>query len=88
MARILISGKVQGVFFRYEASEKAKELGLFGWVRNTKDGSVEALAQGEEKALTAFIEWCKKGPNRADVKNVEIEWQTPTDEFRDFSIQN
>jgi len=69
---LLISGKVQGVFYRASAKEKADELQLTGFVQNTANGQVEAVASGDDKAVEQFIEWCKKGPKRAVVQNVAI----------------
>lgn len=82
-----IIGRVQGVFFRAEAEEKARTLGLTGWVRNTSDGAVEILAQGEEEPLHKFIEWCHKGPDHADVENVVVEIQPLGKIYADFSIR-
>ncbi len=84
---VKISGKVQGVFFRSEACEEARKLGLKGWVRNTKDGGVEVVVQGEEERLEHFITWCWDGPDRAQVKNVEIERRGQLEDFSDFSIR-
>jgi len=70
--RVLISGKVQGVFFRAYTKEKADELGLVGWVRNTKDGRVEAVFEGAKEKVEAMIKWCRKGPPGSKVKKVEI----------------
>ena len=70
---IKVSGKVQGVFYRATANEFATQLGLTGIVRNERDGSVYLEAQGEEKAVDAFVEFCKKGPPRARVESVLIE---------------
>lgn len=82
-----IFGRVQGVFFRAETCQKAQELGLTGWVRNTSDGAVAAVAEGEESALNEFLAWCQKGPSRAEVRHVETKWQNATEIFHDFSIQ-
>lgn len=84
---IKISGKVQGVFFRAEACEEARKLGLKGWVRNTSDGGVEAVAQGEEDRLEHFITWCRDGPDSAHVENVAIEWSDQLEHFPDFSVR-
>lgn len=81
-----ITGNVQGVFFRSETQDKARELGLKGWVRNTSDGGVELLAQGSLEKLQTLIDWCRKGPNRANVENVEISWEKPKETFTDFEI--
>jgi len=70
---IRIQGKVQGVFYRASTQDKAKELGLNGWVRNEPDGSVYAEAEGERDKLDQFIDWCKQGPARANVENVYFE---------------
>ncbi len=66
----LISGKVQGVWYRKHALEKAKALGLAGFVQNTPEGNVYAEAQGSEQALTEFEQWCRKGPVLARVKDI------------------
>ena len=71
-AHILIKGKVQGVFFRATAKEMAQALDLKGWVKNTREGAVEAVATGSENALHQFIEWCKKGPSKAIVSSVNV----------------
>ncbi|TDH26515.1 acylphosphatase [Segetibacter sp. 3557_3] len=83
---LVVSGKVQGVFFRATAKEVAVEKGLIGWVRNTNDDEVEILATGSEEALQDFIKWCWKGPDRAMVRNVVI---TKVDDqhFDRFSIK-
>ena len=70
---IKVSGRVQGVFYRATANEIATQMGLTGMVRNEPDGSVYLEAQGEEKVVDAFVEWCRKGPSRARVDNVQIE---------------
>ena len=74
--KLRISGKVQGVFFRASTQEKAQELGLKGWVRNEPDGSVTAVARGEDAAVQQWVEWCHRGPEQAQVEQVEIEQHT------------
>jgi acylphosphatase len=69
---LLIKGKVQGVFYRASAKEVADELQLTGWVKNTRNGDVEAVATGTEEQLQQFISWCKQGPPKAIVSNVEV----------------
>lgn len=69
---LLISGKVQGVFYRVSAKEKADQLGLTGWVRNRETGEVEAGVSGPLDAVEAFIEWCRLGPAGAHVTGVEV----------------
>ena len=85
-AHVWISGRVQGVFFRAHTKELADELGLTGWVRNLPDGRVEAVFEGEEDAVKEVIEWCKRGPPLASVEKVEVRYEQPTGEFRDFRI--
>jgi acylphosphatase len=68
--RIKISGKVQGVFFRATAKEVAKRYNIFGWIKNTDDDKVEAVITGEGEDIERFINWCKKGPAKANVTNV------------------
>lgn len=67
---IVVTGRVQGVFFRASTQEQADRLGLRGWVRNEADGSVRMEAEGEETALREFMDWCKQGPSRAEVAHV------------------
>ena len=69
---VLVSGRVQGVGFRWYAREKGEELGLGGWVRNLPDGRVEAWLEGEEGAVHAMLAWLAKGPPAARVTHVEI----------------
>lgn len=71
--RLLISGRVQGVGFRYSLQREAERLGLAGWVRNRSDGSVEALAQGAPDALDALVAWARRGPPAARVSEVKTE---------------
>jgi len=85
-AHVWISGRVQGVFFRAHTKEVAEKLGLTGWVRNLPDGRVEAVFEGEEEAVKEAIEWCKRGPPLAKVEKVEVRYEDPTGEFRDFRI--
>lgn len=82
-----IYGKVQGVFFRDSSRAEAKELDLFGWAKNEKDGTVEIVAEGDDKDLIKFIEWCKYGPDHAEVEKVNVKWLNPTNQFTDFLIK-
>ncbi len=84
--RVFVSGRVQGVFFRYSTQEKAMELGVKGWVRNRFDGRVEALLEGEEKDVDKLIEWMKKGPPGAKVTKLEVIEEPYKGEFDTFSI--
>ena len=69
---IIVSGKVQGVFFRAATKEKADELGVKGFVRNEPNGSVFIEAEAEETVLYKFVKWCNSGPPRAQVQHVEV----------------
>ena len=67
---IIVSGKVQGVFYRANTEKKAKEIGLTGFVRNEPDGNVYIEAQGTPEKLDEFVKWCKQGPDRARVDEI------------------
>jgi acylphosphatase len=84
---VRISGDVQGVFFRAGAQDEASRLGLAGWVRNTKDGSVEAMAEGERSKLELFLEWCSHGPAGASVSRIDEEWSQASGGFDGFRIR-
>ena len=84
---VLISGMVQGVFFRSSAKKRADELHLTGWVRNLDDGRVEAVFEGAQEKVDKIVEWCRKGPNYADVKDVQVISEKYTGEFKDFSVR-
>jgi len=82
----LIFGRVQLVMFRDFTKRKARSLGLTGTVENLKDGSVLAVAEGEEDKLNQWLEYIKKGPLLAEVERVETKWPEATGEFGDFKI--
>jgi acylphosphatase len=82
---LLVKGKVQGVFYRATAKKIAESFGITGWIKNTKDGNVEATAYGDEEALNAFINWCKKGPDKAKVEEIVITGKEPQS-LNEFSI--
>jgi acylphosphatase len=83
----LVSGRVQGVFFRQNTRERARALGLKGWVRNTEDGKVEAVFEGEREKIEKILEWMRKGPPFARVDGLKIEWEDFKGEFDDFEIR-
>jgi acylphosphatase len=85
-AHVVVSGDVQGVFFRQETKSRADNLNVKGWVRNRDDGSVEAVFEGEEQDVKALVEFCKHGPSGAMVTNVDVKWENFTGEFNDFKI--
>jgi len=70
--RLLVTGRVQGVGFRFYTQRKARELGLTGWVRNCRDGSVEAVIQGAPEAVELMIAWARRGPPSAVVSEVRV----------------
>jgi acylphosphatase len=84
--RILIHGRVQGVFFRATARDVAEELGVNGWIRNTEEGDVEAVVSGDKQQLERFIAWCRQGPPRAVVSKVEIE-ERDDQQFSGFEVK-
>ena len=71
--RLLVSGRVQGVFFRDSCRREAGRLGVSGSATNLDDGRVEVIAEGDESAVSALIEWCREGPPHAEVRGVEVE---------------
>ena len=71
--RLIIQGMVQGVAYRYHMTEAAHRLGVCGWVRNRRDGSVEALVSGDAEAVAAIIAWARHGPPSAEVRHVAVE---------------
>ncbi|MCZ7627548.1 MAG: acylphosphatase [Candidatus Methylomirabilota bacterium] len=79
-AHVVISGWVQGVCYRAYTVDEASAAGIAGWVRNTADGRVEAVFEGEKSAVEAMIAWCHKGPSAARVSNVEVVWSEPQGE--------
>ena len=83
---LLITGRVQGVWYRANTQKKAKALDLKGWVKNLPNGQVEAIFEGEKEKIDQIIEWCKKGPSFARVDGVKIEWETPVGKFNTFTI--
>ena len=85
-AKILITGLVQGVFFRREMTDHARRLGISGWVKNLPDGRVEAVAEGEKARLDELVRFCHVGPRGAVVRRVEVEWSDHMGEFRGFKI--
>jgi acylphosphatase len=83
---IRVSGRVQGVYFRASTKEKADELGISGWVKNERDGSVYIEAQAAEAALEKFIEWCKRGPSHAKVETFDLR-EIESKSFSGFEIR-
>lgn len=84
--RIFVTGKVQGVFFRQTLKVMAKKNDVFGWVKNLKDGRVEAVLEGEGEKIDRLIVWAHSGPANARVEDVEIRNEKFTDEFSKFDV--
>jgi len=74
-AHVVVSGRVQAVFFRAETRSRASSLGLSGWVRNNPDGTVEAVFEGDEEHVESMVEWCRRGPAHAEVDDVNVAWE-------------
>jgi acylphosphatase len=84
---MVVSGRVQGVFFRQNTLSKAKELGVFGWVKNLSDGRLEAVFEGEKKKVEEIVSWAEKGPVSAEVSDIKVKWQEYKGEFKGFKLK-
>lgn len=84
---LLISGRVQGVGFRFSARDEASRLGLTGWVRNLPGGEVELLAEGRLDALRKLTQWARVGPSFSHVTRADENWLDYTGEFAEFRIR-
>tara|TARA_B100001971_G_C18266628_1_gene593511 strand:+ start:6530 stop:6802 length:273 start_codon:yes stop_codon:yes gene_type:complete len=85
--RIRVYGMVQGVFFRANAKRMAESLGLRGYAKNMPDGSVEVVAEGLEEKIKKLIEFCKKGPEAAVVKRIDVKFEEASNEFEGFEVR-
>jgi acylphosphatase len=85
-AHIIVTGVVQGVYYRAATRQEARSLGINGWVKNRPDGTVEAVFEGEMKKVEQLIDWCRQGPPHAHVNGVHVEWEDSIGEYRDFRI--
>lgn len=85
-AHLIVSGRVQGVFFRAETEKNANRNNVTGWVQNLPDGRVEALLEGEKENVDSVIEFCKRGPRGAYVHSVNVTWGEYAAEFTEFTI--
>ena len=81
---LLVTGRVQGVWYRGSTVQRARDLGLVGWVRNLRDGRVEAVAEGERSSLEALLAWANEGPPSAKVDDVEAVWADAEGSFGSF----
>jgi acylphosphatase len=83
---ILIEGVVQGVYFRSSTQQEAAARGVFGWVRNNPDGTVEAVFEGPEAVVNEMLKWCEDGPSGAHITEINYTYEEVTGEFSDFRI--
>lgn len=87
-AHLLISGRVQGVWYRDSTKRQADNLGLTGWVRNCESGQVELIAEGADAAIDKLISWCRTGPSMARVTDVRIDFDDYRGEFVGFRVKD
>jgi acylphosphatase len=85
--RVVVRGHVQGVFFRDSARREAEKRGIAGWVRNRDDGAVEAVFQGHPDAVEAMVGWCRSGPDRADVDDMDVSVEEESDGLGGFEVR-
>jgi acylphosphatase len=85
--RAIVSGRVQGVWYRAHTQEKAQEMGVVGYVRNCADGTVEIVAEGEEHRVEALLDWAREGPPMAQVADLSEEILSPDEEFHRFEVR-
>jgi len=86
-AHVVIEGRVQGVFFRMETRDAARRIGeVQGWVRNRRDGTVEAVLEGPRDRVERLLAWCRKGPPMAEVSRLKVDWQPYRGQFDGFEI--
>jgi len=86
-ARIIVHGIVQGVFFRANTVKAARDLGLKGYAKNMPDGTVEIVAEGPKDKIDELIEFCKKGPEAAEISKVNTKFEKPKNEFGGFEVK-
>jgi acylphosphatase len=85
--RLLVTGKVQGVYFRFNMQQVAMKNSVVGWVRNLPDGNVEALLEGNKEDVNQVVRWSKIGPENARVDKVKMDYGQYTGEYKDFIIR-
>jgi acylphosphatase len=84
--RVVVRGNVQGVFFRDSTRRQALDRGVAGWVRNRDDGSVEAVFEGPAEAVEELVEWCRTGPSRAQVEDMDVSLEREPDGLDGFQV--
>lgn len=82
-----VTGRVQGVGYRFFVRSLAHQLGVKGWVRNERDGSVRVVAEGPEETLHRLLSALRAGPSSADVRQVDVQWESPTGAFHGFDVR-
>lgn len=85
-AHVIVSGRVQGVYYRSYAVDEARELGIRGWVRNTSSGDVEAVFEGEQDAVEEMVDWCWRGSPPSRVDSVKVTREDATGEYEGFDV--
>ena len=85
-AHVIISGRVQGVFFRVETQKAARGIGVTGWVRNRPEGTVEAVFEGDSALVNQALDWCWNGSPMSRVSDVQVDWEEFTGAYDGFSI--
>ncbi len=85
-AHVFVAGSVQGVFFRSTTRDEAEGRNVSGWVRNLPDGRVEAVFEGDKEAVDQLVEFCRRGPPKAVVRNIEVRWEEYQGEFTGFQV--
>ncbi len=88
IVKVLITGRVQGVGFRYSTSKEAHKRNLSGWCRNNSDNSVSAVFAGERERIEEMLRWCKQGPLLAKVDSIKVEWLPFNPIYQSFSIEH
>jgi len=84
---VTVHGRVQGVAFRHYTTQRARELGVGGWVRNLPDGSVAGVFEGDENAVNLLVDWCRQGPPAAVVERLDLSREVYNGEFGNFSVR-
>ena len=85
-AHVIVTGLVQGVYYRVTVRQEARTLGITGWVKNRPDGTVEAMLEGEKEKVVKLIDWCRQGPPASQVSGVQVEWGDFRGEYQGFRI--
>lgn len=86
-AHVHISGRVQGVSFRYYTVRQANKFGVYGWVKNLADGRVEAVFEGPEEQVKQMVDWCQQGSPAARVEDVQVDWSPAQDAWSEFNVR-